>query len=77
MTAETIARALGGRRTGGGWVARCPAHDDHRLQRKRASGRRPLGPGELAAARVQWWTQARAEGLAPVPGLIVIPGGRL
>ena len=28
MTAETIARALGGRRVGQCWTARCPAHDD-------------------------------------------------
>ena len=28
MTAETIVRALGGRSVGGGWMARCPAHDD-------------------------------------------------
>jgi len=28
MTAETIAKALGGRKAGSGWVARCPAHDD-------------------------------------------------
>jgi hypothetical protein len=28
MTAETIAMALGGRKAGGGWAARCPAHDD-------------------------------------------------
>jgi putative DNA primase/helicase len=28
MNAETIAGALGGRRAGGGWTARCPAHDD-------------------------------------------------
>lgn len=28
MTAETIARALGGRKVGHGWMARCPAHDD-------------------------------------------------
>lgn len=28
MTAETIAKTLGGRKTGGGWMARCPAHDD-------------------------------------------------
>ena len=36
----------------------------------------PPGPGELAAARCKWWMRARAEGLAPVPGLIDIPGGR-
>jgi len=28
VNAEMIARALGGRKTGGGWTARCPAHDD-------------------------------------------------
>ena len=28
MTAETIAKVLRGRKVGGGWMARCPAHDD-------------------------------------------------
>jgi hypothetical protein len=28
MTAETIGKALGGRKAGGSWTARCPAHDD-------------------------------------------------
>jgi len=28
MTAETIAKALGGRKAGQSWAARCPAHDD-------------------------------------------------
>jgi hypothetical protein len=28
MTAEAIAKALGGRKTGAAWMARCPAHDD-------------------------------------------------
>jgi hypothetical protein len=28
MTAETIAKALGGRKASGGWIARCPTHDD-------------------------------------------------
>jgi hypothetical protein len=28
MDAEIIAQALNGRRTGQGWTARCPAHDD-------------------------------------------------
>jgi putative DNA primase/helicase len=28
MTAETIAKALGGRKAGGAWMVRCPAHDD-------------------------------------------------
>jgi putative DNA primase/helicase len=28
MTAETIAKALGGRKAGAAWMARCPAHED-------------------------------------------------
>ncbi len=28
MTAEIIAKALGGRKAGAAWMARCPAHDD-------------------------------------------------
>ena len=28
MTAEDIAKVLGGRRAGPGWMARCPAHND-------------------------------------------------
>jgi putative DNA primase/helicase len=28
MTAETIAKVLGGRKTGAAWMARCPAHED-------------------------------------------------
>ena len=28
MNAETIAKALGGRRTGTNWMAPCPAHED-------------------------------------------------
>jgi hypothetical protein len=30
MTAEAIAKALGGRRAGGAWIARCPAHEDRK-----------------------------------------------
>ena len=30
MTAETVAKALGGRKAGQGWTARCPAHDDRK-----------------------------------------------
>src|SRR5215831_18443731 len=28
VTAESIAKALDGRKVGGGWMARCPSHDD-------------------------------------------------
>ena len=30
MNAETVAKALGGRKAGGGWTARCPAHNDRK-----------------------------------------------
>jgi hypothetical protein len=30
MSADTLAQALGGRRSGRTWLARCPAHDDRR-----------------------------------------------
>ena len=30
MNAEIIAKALGGRRAGGSWIARCPAHEDRK-----------------------------------------------
>jgi putative DNA primase/helicase len=29
-SAETLAKALGGRKVGGGWMAPCPAHDDRK-----------------------------------------------
>jgi len=29
MSADSIARALKARRSGGGWMAKCPAHDDN------------------------------------------------
>src|SRR5688572_8792169 len=29
LRTEMIARSLGGQRVGSGWMARCPAHDDH------------------------------------------------
>ena len=46
MTAETIAKALGGRKAGGGWMARCPAHDDRKpsLSIRDAEGRQGAGP---------------------------------
>jgi putative DNA primase/helicase len=59
VTGEIIAKALGGRKTGGGWMARCPAHDDRepRLSMKTADGGRVLArchagraPGERERA---------------------------
>ena len=37
--AETIAKALGGRRTGSGWTARCPLHDDQKPSLSISSGK--------------------------------------
>ena len=34
MTAETLAKALGGPRAGGTWMARCPAHGRSARKRK-------------------------------------------
>jgi putative DNA primase/helicase len=39
MTAESIARALGGRRAGATWMARCPAHEDRAPSLSISSGR--------------------------------------
>ena len=40
MTAETVARALGGRKIGQGWTARCPAHDDRQPSLSIRNGKR-------------------------------------
>ena len=39
MTAEPIAKALGGRKAGSGWIARCPAHDDRNPSLSLSTGR--------------------------------------
>ena len=39
MTAETIAKALGGRKAGGAWMACCPAHEDRVPSLSISSGR--------------------------------------
>ncbi len=41
MTAADIAQSLQGRKSGSGWIARCPAHEDHRpsLSLKDADGK--------------------------------------
>lgn len=37
MTAEIIAKALGGRIVGARWMARCPAHEDRRPRLEQAN----------------------------------------
>ena len=42
MTAETIAKALGGHRAGATWMARCPVHDDRAPSLSISSGSKVL-----------------------------------
>ena len=67
MKAETIAKALGGRKAGGGWMARCPAHDDREpslsiTDAERRQGARAL-PCRLRSARCYRCGFARAGAL--------------
>jgi GTP cyclohydrolase II len=39
MTAENIAKALGGHRAGATWMARCPVHDDRAPSLSISSGK--------------------------------------
>ena len=47
MTAETIAKALGGRSAGARWMARCPAHEDRKPEPFDQLGQRWQGAGAL------------------------------
>jgi hypothetical protein len=42
----SIAKALGGRKVGDGWIARCPAHDDREARWKREGHRVRIAPPE-------------------------------
>jgi hypothetical protein len=55
MKAETIAKALGGRTAGAGWMARSPAHDDHEPSDDGAQGQRhaDINSGSTATATAQ------------------------
>ncbi len=76
MTAETIAKALGGHRAGATWVARCPVHDDRAPSLSISSGKdgkvlvrchAGCGQRDLIAAlqeRGLWQTTGRPSGIA-------------
>ena len=71
IDAETIAKALGGRRSGRGWVARCPAHDDRNPSLSIAEGRAGR-PVLFCFAGCQWpeiRDALQAKGLWPDHGL--------
>jgi putative DNA primase/helicase len=75
MTAETIARALGGRRAGRTWMARCPAHEDRSPSLSIAMGKdgkvlvrchAGCDQRDLIAALLQrglWQTKGRTSGI--------------
>jgi putative DNA primase/helicase len=51
MTAETIAKALGGHRAGATWMARCPVHDDCEPSLSISSGKDGKSAGRFAQKR--------------------------
>ncbi len=76
MTAETIARALGGHRAGATWMARCPVHEDRTPSLSISAGKdgkvlvrchAGCDQRDLIAAlqeRGLWQTNGRASGVA-------------
>ena len=76
MTAETIARALGGHRAGTTWMARCPVHEDRSPSLSISSGKdgkvlvrchAGCDQRDLIAALLQrglWQTTGRVSGIA-------------
>ena len=84
MTAETIAKALGGRKAGGGWMARCPAHDDRdakpvdpRRGRRQGAGALPCrlrpGAGHRRSAVARPVDGERSTPVHPRPRLAPLP----
>jgi putative DNA primase/helicase len=65
MIAEAIARALGGRRAGGGWMACCPAHAD----RDPSLSIRDAGDGKVLVRCHAGCEQARVIGALRLRGL--------
>ena len=54
MTAETMARALGGRKAGMGWMAQCTAHGDREQSLS-------IRETDWLEAEIQDWLQRRNE----------------
>ncbi len=68
MSAKTIAKALGGRKAGGGWMARCPAHDDRKPSLSIRDARRRQGAGALPCRLRPGACHRRSAGARPVDG---------
>lgn len=75
MGADTIARALGGRRIGGGWMARCPAHDDRTpsLSIRNSDDGRVLVRCHAGCDQVRVIAALRSRGLWPSGGRSIGP----
>ena len=69
MNAEEIARALGGRRSGKGWVAKCPAHQDKRpsLSIDEGSNGKALVKCHAGCSQADLIDALRKRGLWPEP----------
>jgi putative DNA primase/helicase len=78
MNAETLARALGGKRAGRQWVARCPAHDDRTpsliiydgktdVQVRCLAGCTPMEIIKVLAATGRWEVAENGVQLQPPP----------
>ena len=61
MTAESIAKTLGGHRAGATWMARCPAHEERKPSLSIRSGR----DGKVLAR----WLQSTRRDRHPSPAL--------
>jgi len=70
MTAEALAKALGGRKAGTGWMARCPAHEDREpsLSIAEAAGGKVLVRCHAGCDQRDVITALRARGLWDASG---------
>jgi putative DNA primase/helicase len=70
MTAEMIAKALGGRKAGNNWMARCPAHDDREpsLSIRAADDGKVLVRCHAGCAQERVISALRSHGLWPENG---------
>ena len=62
-TAETIAKTLGGRKAGGSWMARCPAHREPSLSIRDADDGKVLMRGHYGFEQERVVAALRSRGL--------------
>ena len=64
ITATELAAALGGRRSGHGWMARCPAHDDREPSLAISTGIWPAMVALVTRALIARKSYGSSEGLS-------------